>query len=294
MKTKINLHSTGLQPLPHDKRDFSLHRTFGSVDSVPNYDFVIGEAKEIKQQFESDFCAAFSVTAASEYQEDTILSPEFQFALIKSLTGNPEEWGSDLRTACKSVVKFGSLPKYAAPYSLQNKDRDFLAHLENWIEPPGDQKLLLSGNYRKNSFFTVDGQKDTFDNFRRALWQNIAQKRAIITGCLWDSTWFGNKVISKSGDGAKTGHAFIVIGQKFIDGEPHLIAQLSSGKEVGDRGYFYFKRNVVNECFTFGAFMFKDLDPIHAAFLNKFKLSVKALWLAKAWTNIKNIFSKCL
>lgn len=289
-KIEVKLHNSGLKPLVKDKRDFNLQRTFGSIASAPNYDFSIGDPLSLKQQFDSDFCAAFGIAAASEYQEGVELSPEFQFALIKKITGDPEAWGADLRTACKSAVKYGSLEKTLAPYTLVNKDRNFLANLDNWLELK-DDKLEEARKHAKKSFFSVSEGVDIFHNIRTALWQNIAQKRAIITGMVWRYSWFNNTgLISAKYEEEGTPHAFIFTGQKIINGEPHLVAQLSSGRQTGDNGFFYFPKEVVNKEATFGNFMFVDMPPEIAKFLNDWKLSIKWNWLAKIVVYIKNLF----
>lgn len=154
----------------------------------------------------------------------------------------------------------------------EKREQLFLANWENWPKEL-DEKAKL---HKKQSYFAVDGPFDIFDNFRATLWQNREEKRSILTGALWKLEWTSAKkgVIPKNAKIDRYGHAFKIYGQKVINGELHLVAQLSNGKNIGDGGIFYFPRSVVNKEFSFGAYTFKDIDPDIIKRLNK-KLSWK-------------------
>ena len=109
---------------------------------------------------------------------------------------------------------------------------------------------------------------DIFDKIRSTLWKNRHEKRSIVTGCTWRPGWIGAKdgIIPKDYPDRGFGHAFKIFGQKKINGEIYLMAQLSNGKGVGDQGIFYFSREVVNREFRYGTFMFKDMDPKEARY----------------------------
>ena len=250
----------GLQPLPKDRHDFSFGGTFGkiSADLLPTEDFVVAEPLEIKDQKDSDMCTAYASASVSEDQEGTILEPSYTFARGKELKGSIEGWGLDLRTICKASVEFGFLPKSKSPFSLETNDRDFLADWNNWPSTLDS----WSRQHRKYSYFTVDGQKDMFDSIRATLWLNKDEQRSILTGVLWHQEWTDapEGIIPKEQGTPMFGHAFKVFGQKEIGGEIYLVAQLSNGM-IGDKGLFYFPREVVNREFTFGAYTFKDIDP---------------------------------
>ena len=177
----------GLRELPRDKRDFNLVKVFGTIEDLPTHDFLVADPLGIKDQKDSDMCTAFSMCAVSEAQEGVELSPEWQFAKIKEIDGNHTTWGADLRTAAKSFVKFGSIEQQHAPYNLTNKERNFLANIDNW-------PFVLYANakkHKKQSYFKVDasGYSDLFDGIRAALWQNRHRKRFVPTGCLWEKEW---------------------------------------------------------------------------------------------------------
>lgn len=260
--------SGGLRPTPEDKRDYSHDRVFGAIlpplTDIPN-DFMVAEPLEIKDQRLTDFCTGFTVASVSEDQEGIPLSPEFQFMLTKLVDGNPDAWGSDIRAACSAACDYGSLPRTDAPYTVADQQRDFLVNSYNWPQPLFKKSVM----HRKQNFLKVDGPYDRFDNFRRTMWMHRAERRTLVTGAMWRGAWtMGYKGIIPDEYGqAEFGHAFKIAGVAtktldgvpFPDGKPRLVAILSNGEQIGDRGRFYFTREIINKEFFYGAYIFKDL-----------------------------------
>ena len=256
----------GLIPLPEDKRDIKHSQVFGGAVEVPLVDFDVLNGSKVKNQYNSDFCAGYSTSAVNEDMQGHTFCPLYQFTKIKQVQGEYKSWGADLRSACKSVVKFGSLPLILSPYSIDSnsenyKDRDFIANWTNW-----PQSLdIKAGEYKCGSYFSVDGGGDNFDNIRSVLWQNKADHRGVEFGVMWRPEWtnvpFGvipnaNYTTPEGG-----GHALKIVGQKVINGVPYLKVQNSWGTSYGDNGFYYFPRSVINlEVRQFGAFTFKDMD----------------------------------
>jgi len=281
---KIELPKNSLRELPTDKRDFALGAVFPQVPlhEVPEGDFVVANPFSIKNQGETDFCSAYAIAAVSEDQEGTELLPEFQFFKTKELSGDPEEWGADLRVACKSAVKFGSLP-FSGFEQIKGRSRAEILNKKYW--PNSAEEVALV--HKKETFFAVSGRYDTFDNIRVALWQHRAKKCTIVTGALWRQEWLDAPlgIIPKVYQDAGFGHAFKIFGQKMVGGELHLMAQLSQGDNVGDNGIFYFPREVVNkEIGRYGIFMFNDISRENAekAIKNKGKMGF--------WSFIRKLF----
>lgn len=253
----------GLTELPFDGNDFPRVAVFGSIapQDIPTGDFLVSMTISVKDQGDSDECTAFATVAASEDQEAVILDPHFTFYATKVLLlKDPESWGADLRSACKSHVKFGALEEEYAPFAA-NVERSMILDTRNWTE---DHKALAY-EHRKNSFFDVlkDSPYDTFDTIRGALWQNRSKMQSVITGAKWRAEWTdapGGVIPEKDYRGVPgTPHAFVLKGQRVFDGVPHIVAQLSSGEDIGDKGIFYFPRGVVNDEFTYGCFSFEDM-----------------------------------
>lgn len=263
----------GLLKLEKDERDFNSVNFFGLMNVKDLPDEYIAGKPLVKNQGATDLCTAYAVTSASELQEEVELNPQYQFAKIKQIMGDPEPWGADLRSACKSAVKFGSLKETDCPEELK-KHRSWVA----W--PPVKDKE--AEKHQKKSYFVVGSMGDVFDSIRVALWQNRAIKGVIITGANWRYEWTSapnGRIPEKYGDDGFP-HAFIIIG--WI-GE-HLIAQLSNSEDVGDKGRFYIKRNIANkELNKYGKFIFIDIDPEEAK---------KQLWdfWQRLWEKIKKFF----
>src|SRR3990167_3980865 len=98
---------SGLNPLLPDERDFSVGSIFGTFDLPPDVDFTVSRPLRIKQQGDSDECAAYALCGVAEDTEGVELNPDYTFAKTKQLMGEFESWGADLRMAFKSAVKFG-------------------------------------------------------------------------------------------------------------------------------------------------------------------------------------------
>jgi len=261
----------GLLALPPDSRDFALGALFShaKVSEVPEHSFIVATPLFMKNQKDSDLCTGYTITSVSEDQEGLELSPHFQFAMTKKKKGSIDEWGADLRTACKSATDPGSIPhnealKYLKEKGINPENRDEVANWENW----SPSLSSLANKYRKQSFFSLENinAKDTFDKIRVALWTHRLERRTIAVGALWRESWTNARmgVIPTQYEEQGFGHAFKIFGQKLIDGEMHLMAQLSNGTDIGDYGIFYFPRVVVNREFNYGQFMFKDIDPDQA------------------------------
>lgn len=265
------MDGAGLTLLPDDKRDFSHTAVFGTLraQELPTGDFRVGPPPDIKDQDSEDFCAFYSSGEASEYQELTPLEQYFNAYVAKVIVlKNPESWGCDLRTAMMTHVNYGAIELEFSPFK-EYETRPTRAEVlspNTWDSPqcPFDQYKMLAWEHRKNSMFNVDeGPHDRFDNFRVALYMHRNEYNAIVTGAQWRPSWTDapGGIIPATGweDETSTGHAFILVGQKYIDNVVYIVAQLSNGKKIGDNGFFYFPRSVILSEFNYGAFMFNDM-----------------------------------
>ncbi len=280
-----------LHELPEDPRDFPLGAVFGEINvtEVPSIDFVVATPSRIKDQGDTDFCSAYAVTEVSEDQEGIELLPEYQFYVTKKITGNKEQWGADLRSACQSATKYGSVAVGDFP-DMQGKPRDFILDAKNWASSAGS----LAGLHKKETYFTVTGNHDTFDNIRCALWQHRADKSSVVTGIIFRREWLNapNGVVTDT-QGEGIGHAFKIFGQKIINAEVYLVAQLSQGENVGDKGLFYFNRTIINrELGKFGIFMFKDISREEAEHYIAAPYNKNTPIIQKLFLFISNLFKK--
>lgn len=242
----------GLQDTPEDPHDFPL----GSLVRLPKLEelpeeFVL-ETISVKDQKDTDFCTAFASCLLSEMQEGVVLSPEYQFALSKNLSGGIDEWGQNIRAMLKSHTKAGALEQKDAPYSLENKDPDFLRRLANW---PAEliQKI---GFHKKKSFAKITGPYDHFDNIRATIWKFRNEKRGALSGLLWQWGLDEYELTGTNNEGQ--GHALPYIGWS----RNGIISQNSAGKEAGILGRHNISKETINHFVErYGAYMMIDLSP---------------------------------
>lgn len=265
-----------------DLRNFPL----GAITDLPAYDTLPDEFcledLPVKDQKDTDFCAAFATCLASEYQEGVRLAPEYNFALAKSISGDVDGFGCDFYTMLKTHTNFGAVRVLDCPHSVEKQDRSFLARLGNYP----DELKILAQTHRKKSYFEITGSQIPAYNVMASLWKFRKEKRAIVFGVLWN--WPTSQVKMDNIPSSGVGHALTIIGWKRIDGQIYFIIQNSYGKETGENGRHYFSLNVVNYFVgKWGAFMMMDLPRETAEnYLNNgiklddvwfFKL-LKSLW----------------
>ena len=285
----------GLSELPPDERDLSVGALYRlpKLEEIPD-DFIVGNSEVVDDQKESDLCSAYTVANASAQQEGQPVSSAYQFAKIKELLGSPDGFGADLRTACKSATKVGSIPRRIAPFTLEANGRNFVADWRNWPKYLDDDAV----HFKKDSYLAVKGPYDLFDNIRATLWLFRNEKRQVITGAKFRYSWVhieGGVVPVGGYENDFLPHAFRVVGSvrlsERLGGELCLVASLSNGTQIGDRGIFYIPRGVVNNEFTYGAYTFKDIDPEVAKYLTEKKLGAGNAWWAKVLVAILKLFT---
>jgi len=250
----------GLLPQKADPRDFKLSKVLGAINLSYLPDEFILEGLRVEDQRETDLCTAYAITSASELQEGVELSPYYQFAKTKQIEGNPDSWGATLRGACKSAVQYGSLEEKDMPADKTGDPKDF-RDFRTWSL----QSDMLARKHRKESFFEVDkGSYDSlFDAIKAAIWEHKITKKVVKVGVKWRNEWtsaLGGFIPLFYGEYG-FGHAFVIKGWKKTQEEEYLVAHLSNGEDIGDKGIFYFPREVVEREFSprYGLYMFKDM-----------------------------------
>ena len=271
----------GLRETPEDKRDLAL----GALIRFPK----LAELPEsfelptlgVKDQKDTDFCTAYASCLVSEIQEGVALSPEYQFALSKMLARNPDAWGQDIRAMLKSHTKIGALEQRDAPYSLENQNAEFLRKFSNW---PG-HLLSLCGFHKKQSYWKVSGPYDHFDNIRAALWKFKQEKRAVVSGVVWQWPLEEYQLHGSGGDGF--GHCLPYLGWT-PDG---LIAQNSAGPTAGQGGRHAVSRETINHFVEqFGAYMLIDLSTADAQYYLENGIKLEDNWLTGIFKALFHLF----
>ena len=212
--------------------------------------------KIILNQEDLDFCFAFAGAEVQQLLYGVHADPLYIASQVKKLRGEYTQFGASLRDIARELVKAGSIPQIIAPYTHNkrlptDRDRNFLANWANW--PTGLDKTAFK--YKDLSYFNVDGPNDFFDNIRSALWLNRFERRAVLIGLEWHGEWTyaPNGIIPPAMPiSSGGGHAMAIVGQKRIGGVDYSIFQQTWGDLMGDSGYYYLPRSIVNEIGSLG------------------------------------------
>lgn len=258
----------GLKELLPDNRDIQL----GFLTKLPPLSdlpetFNLGEI-EIKDQGETDYCTAYATCYASEFQEKTELLPEWSFAVSKHISGDVDEWGQDLRTACKSHQKYGAIEKREIPENER--------YLSSWPD-----LFSQAIKHKKRSYTKITGHYDHYDNIRASIYYFRNEKRAIVLGVEWG--WpLDQEIIDDIKPGF--GHALCAIGWS----RTGLIVLNSAGKEAGNKGIHIITRNVINYYVDkYGAFMFIDYTPDSLRYMIYNKIELRDNWVIQLFKAVK-------
>ena len=250
----LTLHSQGLKKLPIDNRDFIV----GSLLTLPQPvdlpdQYFVALPLEIKNQGLTDYCSGFASTAVSEDMMKVELDPLYQFMKSKQIEGDLTSFGCDNRSTAQSFVDFGSLPQSLSPYTIDTS-RDTIINQANWSISL-DTK---ASDYKRSSYMFVSEIGDYFDNIRLAIYK---LGDSVFMGVDWCSEWLGvaGGIIESVGTPV-SGHDIKIMGWKTINGQPYLMAQLSSGTNVGAGGLFFLSRSAVNAQKGYGAVIFTDYE----------------------------------
>lgn len=237
-------HESGLRIPKKDLRDFSYQKKFGAAP-LHSLDFIVAPVLEMKAQGDTDFCVNFALASVREDTEKVKIAPEYGAAKTKQIEGDYLSFGADPKDALKAAIHYGSLEVGIYPFTVKDKDRNFLADWKNYPEYL-DQVARI---HRGKSFFKVDGWSDFFDSCRGVMQM---QGASILTGMYWQPEWIsapGGIIPEKARLDEVNPHAVKICGQKTINGTLYLIIQNSYGEQVGDQGFFYFPRSIVNKFF---------------------------------------------
>lgn len=276
------IHGNGLQLNPPDERDFILFKKKGqlggfydqpALSELPEQ-FII-EDEFLYDQGQTDACAHAATCGSSSVQEGVKLDWKSSFGFGKLISGDPEVWGQNLRTACRSHVKIGAIEEKEMPEELQGKDLDFWRNPANWAK---HEKVLkdLAVKHRKESFVAPKGNYDAFDNIRTAIWMYRNEKRHVNMGVVWG--WPSSQKEITDPDVQGYGHALRAVGWADQD---TLIVKNSWGDTV-PKGLYLLSREVVNKNVSaFGAYMFIDLDPAVAKYYAENGASPDSWWLTQ-------------
>lgn len=204
------------------------------------------KVQKIHNQLFTNFCTAYATATASSFQEGIVLSPEWQTAKVGQIDGRPIFNGTDLRSALKSAILFGSIPQADSPLSLE-KDGDKVA---DWKNFPASLNTPALTHAKQEYYDIKNGLYDVFDNIRSALYLARLENGVAIVGTPWYESFNspdkkGRVVKPSVAEKTYLAHAWVIY--DFDDN--YLHAQLSSGEDFGKGGVLYFDRETINYIF---------------------------------------------
>lgn len=215
----------GVLPNRKDHRDYSYHRTFGSVilSRIPDeFDFDVHLTMP-DQNADGLYQACTSYTHTDIYTDETkqLSSPlelykkTMEVLGIKSTDSRYLKVPSDIRHALKAAQQLLGFPSY---------------------------------------FDVLDNKPfDTFDTIRMVM---SSESKPVTVGTPWLKEWESpqNGIITEVFiyDESAAWHCYKFSGVKKINGVLYLIAKSWQGKNYGDGGLVYFPRSVVNKAFGIG------------------------------------------
>lgn len=249
----MHLFEHGTQPTKLDKRDYSYHKTFGSI-IPPSYpeslDLDAGFGCPNQNMPNEYFGIPALPAGCTEYTVNEICGDEdkarYNPGYTESKIHASANGGTDMRVAFNSPCEHG----------VQLKE---------------EATIFEALGHKRAAYFRVGQSPDYFDGIRLALHSN---NRPVGLGTPWYAEWSaaaaGNKLTLNPdgtfnysvGDGTRSGimpkpfnprktdgltwHAWKVAGWKTINGVPYLIGKVWAGENVGDNGWLYFDRETIN------------------------------------------------
>lgn len=213
--------NSGAKPTPIDHRDFDLHKSFGSIappQFPPDYLTDAGLWMPDQNEPEEHFMNPALPYGCTDYTQADLPNDE-----TGTLVHNPIDLdtidhanalgGIDIRTAIQAAQKL------------------------NWI----------------GTYFNVRAiaPLDSFDAIRLAMLSGAPEKRSVSWGTPWYPSFDKDieGIVSAPASYDPTGlswHNSKIAGWKTINGQPYLINKSWQGADIGDKGFLYFPREVVN------------------------------------------------
>ena len=253
----------GLLPAEYDPRDLSLHEHFGPGRIPPNVNFLVCDQPTVIDIGEQDLSVPAAAILALSQQEDSPCDLLYTLAAARHCRSNDTSigFGCDLRSVCLSIIRHGVLPLDMTPFSV-SQCRSKWASWTSYSSTTSFNLHRAAASRRKGAYFSLDPPppgRDLFDSIRAVCWSMHAAKRAVIAGCKWRPLWLQQgAIIGPSRCKGGLLHAIRILGQKIINDIIYLVVAPSFGQNVGDRGLFYFPREIINRELHYGCYVFKD------------------------------------
>lgn len=243
----------GLREKQHDGTEFNVGAFINlpSLSTLPEeYCIAIPEEWIFAQR--DDTCAKEAISNLLAHVNNHRIEGLLTWVVARANNGyGVEDWGVDLKSIVMSAVKMGALNYEDSPYHDES-DRSVYANIANW-----DLKALQIKAIENKAGSGVEVQgamgMDYFDTIKATIFK---LKTPVMIGVRWNWDSKNPNIDTHSDTGF--GHALLVVGWT----KDRLTVLNSWGPLVGDGGYFYFSREVINhDIATFGAWTIIDEDP---------------------------------
>lgn len=211
----------GLKPLPYDRRDYDLHKTFGAT-AAPEFpvDYTVenglwcpdqNRGGEVFNLPPMPFgCTDFTQTDACVDEDRQLLNP----MLLENATHANARGGIDMRESLKAAL----------------------------------QVFARTAYFRITPTYPLD----FFDAIRLAMLSTKDERRSVSVGTPWYPAWndpHHGGILPVPASFATAGlgwHNWKVAGWKTIGGAPYLICKMWAGPDYGDHGFVYMSRELAN------------------------------------------------
>lgn len=251
--------STGMLPLKPDHRDDAFSEIVFGAPSLPTFPKTLFRKRNrVKHQGQSLSCTKHATAGASEYQDGLELSAAWGWSRVCKKLGNFIPEGTDPRTAMGITCQEGELPQSLAKYTFPDDYYQIVGNWENWPDTSKEAQP-----YRKAAYIKVKIVGDYFDSIRNALFVGKEKNQVVMAFGTWYQEW-GQMIVPSVYTNFAGYHAYLFMDFDTIDGVQYLVAQNSYGENLGDKGYQYFPREVINREFAkygTGLYVFEDLTP---------------------------------
>lgn len=233
----------GVLPVVKDHRDRSYPRTFGSVRSFPT-NFCTDAGLTMPDQNADGYpngCTGYTQSELCTDEDKKVYDPAYTYEKALFIMGGKNGDPVDMRSSLKSTIIYG--------VKLKGDDTD------------------NPYTHRRGAYYNVtdETELDTFDDIRSALLTNNYSVSIATPWYLeWDEQAKNNGIVSM-GSQITSWHNWKVCGWKTLEnGVPYLIGKTWQGDKVGDKGWMYFPREVINAVMQIrgtGAFTLAPASP---------------------------------
>ena len=243
----------GLREKQHDGTEFPVGAfiQFPPLSSLPKT-FELGIPSDSIGTQKDDTCASEAFGNLLSHVNNQKIDALYAWTLARSNNGYAvSDWGCDLKALALATVK-GGAPLY--PHSQYHSDgeRETYADITKWDLKDQQPKAIVNKAGSAVEVQTINGA-DYFDSIKMTLHK---LQSPVAIGVRWN--WMADKALIETPQETGFGHALLVVGWT----EDRLVVLNSWGQSVGDKGYFYFSRDVINhDIAIFGAWTLIDETP---------------------------------